>query len=351
MNTGPLLLALSLFLAGCASAPVPDTAGLDAEVEKLLEAHRVPGASIALIRAGRVVHRRGYGLRHAAEDAPVGPETVFEACSMSKPVFAYLVMQLVDQGRIDLDKPLDSYLPAPYLPDQPAAGRITARMVLAHTTGLPNWRKGGWRRGKAPRLRFEPGEKFGYSGEGFLYLQRAVAAISGRGLAEHISAEVLMPFGMRRSGYVWSAALADDAARGHDKQGVPKTYRHYRRANAAYTLYTTPGDYARFLLEMSTPPRRSAAHISAASYRDMFRLQPVPDRGADPRKHRGLGWIVGVGPGGRFIEHSGANGSGFRCYARFDRERQDGFVFMTNGVNGRAVWEAVRAFIDAEGWW
>ena len=93
---------------------------------------------------------------------------------MSKPLFTYAALQLVESGKLDLDTPLDHYLPSPYLPDDPRTGEITPRMVMAHTTGLPNWRKGGWRAGGPLPLRFPPGTRFSYSGEGYLYLQRAV---------------------------------------------------------------------------------------------------------------------------------------------------------------------------------
>lgn len=92
----------------------------------------------------------------------VSADTVFEAASLSKPVFAFGVLLLAQEGIIDLDRPLASYLPAPYLPAEPGAAVITARMVLEHTTGLPNWRP----KGEPLALLRQPGTRFGYSGEG-----------------------------------------------------------------------------------------------------------------------------------------------------------------------------------------
>src|SRR6185295_2724162 len=99
---------------------------------------------------------------------PVDPRTIFEAASISKPIVALGALDLVRRGALSLDTPLDAYLPEPYLPVDRRASTITARMVLGHTTGFPNWRP----RGEPLALLRDPGTRFGYSGEGYVYLQR-----------------------------------------------------------------------------------------------------------------------------------------------------------------------------------
>ena len=129
----------------------------------------VPGVSIALIQHGKTIWVHGFGVKEAGTSQPVTGETVFEAASLSKPVFAYGVLKLVDQGKLRLDVPLTIYLPKPYIPGDQRLAKITARIVLSHRTGFPNWRDGD-----SLPLYFTPGERFSYSGEGYIYLQRVV---------------------------------------------------------------------------------------------------------------------------------------------------------------------------------
>jgi CubicO group peptidase (beta-lactamase class C family) len=112
---------------------------LENEVPGLMKQGGVPGMSIALIRDGKTIWLHGFGVKDKRTQEPVRTDTVFEAASLSKPVFTYGVLKLVDQGKLDLDIPLSSYLPKPYVPDE-RVGKITARLVLSHRTGFPNWR-------------------------------------------------------------------------------------------------------------------------------------------------------------------------------------------------------------------
>lgn len=144
----------------------------------------------------------GFGVKNAKIGLPVTAETVFEAASLSKPVFAYGVLKLIDQGKLGLDVPLTTYLPKPYIDGDERLNKITARIVLSHRTGFPNWR------GK-PSLKicFTPGERFSYSGEGYIYLQRVVEHITGKPLNEYITEAVFTPLGMANSSYVWRQIL------------------------------------------------------------------------------------------------------------------------------------------------
>src|SRR5215475_4594580 len=142
---------------------------LESDVPVLMKAADVPGLSIALVRNGNVAWVRAFGVKDSKSKAPVTDETVFEAASLSKPVFAYAVLKLVDAGQIDLDKPLNQYLPGDYdVGQDPRLSQVTARRVLSHTTGFPNWRSG------ALKIHFTPGERFSYSGEGFVYLSKVI---------------------------------------------------------------------------------------------------------------------------------------------------------------------------------
>jgi CubicO group peptidase (beta-lactamase class C family) len=260
----PLLLLLSFLIFACADrepaeAPAaPDeraallerVSNLEAEMPVLLAEAEVPGLSVAVILDGETVRAEGFGVRRAdaAEAGEVGPDTVFGAASLTKPVFAYAVMKLVDEGLIDLDRPLVEYLDYEDLAHDERARAITTRMVLSHTTGLPNWRPRHWTDDPGPlATEFEPGERWQYSGEGMVYLQRVVEELTGRPLDEILTERVFEPLGMTRSGLLWQEEWEADYALPHRSDSTPREDRRPQTALAAGTLQTTAVDYARFL--------------------------------------------------------------------------------------------------------
>ena len=116
---------------------------LQADIPKLMQQADVPGFAIALIQDGRPLRIYNFGFKNAETKQPVTDDTIFEAASLSKPVFAYAVLKLVDQGKLGLDVPLTTYLPKPYIEGDPRLEKITARIVLSHRTGFRNWRGDG----------------------------------------------------------------------------------------------------------------------------------------------------------------------------------------------------------------
>ncbi|HJY42540.1 MAG TPA: serine hydrolase domain-containing protein, partial [Steroidobacteraceae bacterium] len=117
----------------------PDTASLEREIPRLLRVSGIPGLSMAVVQNGRVVWAGAFGTLNDSAQTPLNPGTIFEAASLSKPVFAYLVLRLADRGEFDLDRPLYEMLEYPRLAHDERYKRITARIVLSHGTGLPNW--------------------------------------------------------------------------------------------------------------------------------------------------------------------------------------------------------------------
>ena len=148
---------------------------LEKQVPNLMEEAMVPGLSIAIVQDAKLRWGRGFGVKDSESKKPVDNETVFEAASMSKPVFAYAVMKSCEKGVMDLDTPLTKYTSERFLEGDPRLERITARHVLSHTSGFQNWRS----EEKPLKIHFAPGEKFLYSGEGYSYLQSVVAHVTG----------------------------------------------------------------------------------------------------------------------------------------------------------------------------
>ena len=188
------------------SAPVAD-------VRQLIRDAQVPGLSMAVIRNGGIETLTAAGVRNVHDGVPIDQQTIFDAASLSKPIFAYAVLQLIDAGALTLDTPLARHVPN-YVADDPRAGTITVRHVLSHSSGLPNWRTVDL----PLKTYFQPGERFSYSGEGFVWLQRVVEAITGDPIDVLLHRLVFEPLEMRRSSFVWQSAFDADP---HDAALVP----------------------------------------------------------------------------------------------------------------------------------
>ncbi len=323
-------------------------------VPLLMEEHRVPGVSIALVRGRKVAWTRAWGVADAKTRTPVSPSTLFEVASMTKPAFAYVALMLAAEGKLDLDRPLAEVVDLPTVPGQPELRRITPRMVLSHTSGLPNWRPGGEERDGPLAVLVEPGTRFGYSGEAFFLLQRAVEKLVGAPLETHAKAAFFEPLGMESASFVWSPGLDDSLATGHGEDGAPKPRARYRHANAAYTLVATAPDYARFLTALLDPEAFGPRALPGAAVDGMLRhavradaRDPIerPGRARGGAVFWGLGWGINETPGGDVVYHSGANQTGFRCYSQLSVPRGTGIVILTNGLGGGALWTRLVAAI------
>lgn len=328
--------AVSLVLSGCASpgeGPVL-AQGLPEALPALAKQHRVCGVAVAVIRNRRV------DSVHAAAGCPAAPlpdpASVFQAASLGKPVFAYAVLKLAGEGRLDLDAPVMDHLPNGYrhrfhpLQAEPAEQvtdprlrAVTPRMVLNHTTGLPNWASGP--------LRFDaaPGTKWEYSGEGYVLLQRAVEAITGQPLDRFMAPYLFGPLAMDHSDYVLDGRLAPWLLGGTKANGAPRATLALNEPFAAFSLHTSAADYGRFL----------AALLNDADAMRQVTASPVtvdPDLGLA----WGLGWGIERGRDDATIWQWG-NNPGYRAFAIASLRTGDGLVMLTNGENGLELAEPV----------
>jgi len=319
----------------------PSVAKLQADVPALMKQADVPGVSMAIVRNGKIAWHGNFGVKNAKTGEPVDDNTVFEAASLSKPVFAYAVLKLVEQGKMGLDVPLTTYLAKPYIADD-RLKEITARFVLSHRTGFPNWRG----EGNPLTIHFTPGERFSYSGEGFVYLQRAVEQIAGQPLDEVMKTLVFTPLGMASSSYVWRPDFDQSTATGHDSDRTPQNLWKPTEAGAASTLNTTARDYALFV---------AAVANGVGLKRSTFREMETPEVAVNPECTNctekapkelsktifwGLGWGIEKTGHVSSLWHWGDNGS-FKCFVVANPARRSGAVLFTNSENGLAIAPAV----------
>ena len=317
---------------------------LDKSLPDLMAKGAVPGLSIALIRDRTTYWVHSFGVRDAKSGQPVTEETIFEAASLSKPVFAYGVLKLVDQGKLDLDTPLTRYLSPPYIEGDDRLENITARYVLSHRTGFPNWRGDG----NALTIRFTPGERFSYSGEGFVYLQRVVEKVTGRALNDYMAEAVFVPLRMKSSSYVWRDDYDRRTATGHDGDGQTREKSKPKEANAAASLHTTAADYALFVEAVM-----KGTGLKPKTVREMETPQIAVDPECTNCTDRapkelsrnvfwGLGWGIQETEPGESLWHWGDNGA-FKCFVVFYPKRKIGMVLFTNSENGLSIAQAVEA--------
>lgn len=343
------VLGLSLLpVVGCAtqkqeSLPTTETsllgalrADLENQVPRWMTEHKVPRVSIAVVENAKIAWRRAFGVKDVTSRVPVDTDTMFEAASMSKPVFAYVVMKLCETGVMDLDTPLTKYTSERFLEGDPRLDLITARQVLSHTAGFQNWRSD-----KEPlRIHFAPGEKYMYSGEGYNYLQIVVTRLLGQEFETYMKTRLLAPLAMTASGYAWTDAVGRRMARPHDSNGNPIANKKsdsagVARYGSAGALLTTPTDYAKFLIEVINPKPSDAVRLTAQSVAEMLRPHVKLEGGQYPASWA-LGWQIFHNANRDFIYHGGDN-DGFHCGACASVAGQSGFVVMTNGEKGTLI--------------
>lgn len=331
-----------------------------------MDQNKVPGLGIALIRDATVAWTRGFGVKDRASGAMVDQNTVFEAASMSKPVFAYVVMKACEKGVLNLDTPLVHYTRWRFLEGDPRLDLITARHVLSHTAGFHGTRS----RENPLTIQFNPGEKWMYSGEGYFYLQSVMTDLTGHVNARECSrfeaglkvcatdfdsymkTNLLGPFGMTHSGYLWTERLARNVARPHGVHGDPLPYHKptaaaVARYGAMGGLLTTATDYAKFLIEIIDPKPEDAFRLSRVSLTEMLRPQVKVADGKGYSIWWALGWRVAHTADHDLVGHGGDQ-TGFHSISEICLAAKSGYVILTNSDNGGRLIKDLAP--DISGW-
>lgn len=308
-------------------------ARLNTHIEQLMDSLQMPGLSIAIINNATVAYHKTFGVANIETNEKITKNSIFEGASLSKPIFAYFVLKMVYKGIIDLDEPLHTYLEHPGIATNSIekSKLITARMILSHSSGFPNFS-----RGKKVELPFTPGKGFLYSGEGYQYLAAIIGKLHNVGwkakFNEIFQKEVTQPLNMTHTSFLWNEHLQNHKVFGHLK-GKPTKSDHGswsgKTFNAFSSIHSEASEYAKFIIAML-----KQKGLSKASFKEMLQTQNTFSEDNELRKETGqTGWGLGFAqkptPNGLMHLHTG-NNHDFQAYTMFVPAQQYGLVVFTN---------------------
>lgn len=320
---------------------------LTSDVERIIGDAGIAGLSIVVINDNRIVYQNIFGVRDKQTNAKNDRETVFYAASLTKPLFAYAFLQLVEKKVFDLDKPVYTYLKKPigeYEKWKALAGdrdfeKITARMLLSHSAGLPILRQ---LYDNKLSIIAQPKTRFYYSNEGINLLGFVVEEHTGRKLESLIEEAVFEPLKMRRSGMVWRESFEGNYAVGHDRDGKTLGAQKRTSARAAGSMVTTASDYAQFVLAVM-----KKQGLSKKTFQEIIapQIEVQSERGFGPLRERfknkykninlawGLGWgLFETSDGGKAYFHGGHD-DGWQNYCVVYPEKKTAVILMSNSDN------------------
>jgi CubicO group peptidase (beta-lactamase class C family) len=336
---------------------------IDQTVKELMQEHHIQGLSLAILNKNKTAFINSYGFRNQPKNQLLDTASIVYGASLSKAVFGYLCMKLVDEKVLDLDKPLFQYLKKDiseydYFADLKTDDRwkmITARMCLSHTTGLPNVR---WFNPNSSepdtlgimKIYFKPGSKYAYSGEGFKLLQLVVEEITNQPIDRLATERIFGPMGMNRTGYVWHDSFGDEnVAVGHLNNGLIDQKKKRTEAVAGGSLVTTIADYTRFVEQVM-----QEKGLSKKSFQEMLAPQiAIHSKTQFPpityetttendgiQLSYGLGWgVFNCSYGKAFFKEG--NGGSWRNYNITFLDKDISIIILVNSENGELTFQAL----------
>jgi CubicO group peptidase (beta-lactamase class C family) len=332
-------------------------AQIDTAVTRSMLAAHVTGVGIAIWNDGKIIYLKTYGFGDTEKHLPLTPDSVMTAASLTKPAFATMVMQLVHEHVIELDKPVYEYLPQPLteyaaykdLADDPRYKQITMRMLLDHTSGFPNWRR--FTDDKKLRLYFPPGSRFAYSGEGIALAQMVVETVTKKSVTALMKEHVFQPLGMTRTSMVWEPRFEDDYSNGYDEQGKSLGPERRQKGDAAGSMQTTLRDYSRFVQSVlnDTMLDQHDRELMLSPQIEITSKHEFPSLSTETTTENraihlsyGLGWGLFWTPYGKaFFKEGHDDAGGWRHYVVCFDKPKAALLIMTNSANGEDIYDGL----------
>lgn len=312
-------------------------ATLDSKLPVWLAEHDVPSAAIAFIQNGQIAFTVVHGEQSPGVSA--NEQTLYNVASMTKPIVAETVLSLAASGRLSLDDRMADWWTDPDLAEDPRRNLLTPQLALSHRTGFPNWR---YQTDDKLVFRSDPGERFGYSGEGFQYLARYAEERVGMPLEQLAEQEVFGPAGMKSTAFTRRDWFEGRVAVPQGPDGSRREPSIRDEWNAADDLYSTASDYGRFLIWAFASERLPSALAEERATITEDQAAKLCASGRLPKDKCpaglgfGLGWTIFDTGTDRILMHGGGDW-GVNTIAFYIPERQEGAVILTNGANGQKV--------------
>lgn len=314
-----------------------------------MKEYDIPGVSLAIINDGEIVHHQTFGYANLEQKLNVTEETIFEGASISKSVFAFFVMKYVEEDKLNLDKPLFEYLEYPDIMHDNRYKNITARMVLSHRSGLPNWREN--EKDKKLAIKFDPGTAFEYSGEGYQYLAMVLKQIEGGdwdNLEMAFQNKVAKPLKMKNTTFIPSKYIEQKKAEPYDKnnQWIDLKNNYWYKKDkgvfvASSSIHTEPIDFSKWMIAVM-----DKEHLSESSYNELFKHHSKLNTSESGiTYYYSLGFITGDNEYQNTYFHSGSN-DGFTCWYILDTDKDWGFTIFTNSVFGEELGENLFGYLS-----
>jgi CubicO group peptidase (beta-lactamase class C family) len=360
-NSAPLFAAeASLVQVGRHTIPVTE---LDSKVSQLMNAAHVTGLGLAVLHEGKIVYLKAHGVRDRKDGARLTEHSSMCGASLAKAIFAAVVMQLVEEGVLDLDQPVERALGQSLgeFPDyrdlrgDERTQRFTLRMLLDHTSGLPNWRT--FMPEKKLAIHFEPGSRYSYSGEGIAIAQLVVEKVTGKDTTTLMQERIFGPFAMPRTSMVWRPAFESDLAVGHDEQEKPLGHRKRTKAGAAGSMDTCLEDYTKFieaLLQDRVMKKESLAEMTRPQV-EIFSKAQFPTLSTETTDENravglayGLGWGVlqRTSHGPAFFKEG--HDDGWEHYSICYPASKSAVIIMTNSSNGESIFKQLLEIVTGD---
>lgn len=309
---------------------------LNQEIVKMMDDIGIPGLTFAVIDNNRIVFNEVYGYKNLSKKKKVNNNTIFEACSLSKSFLVFVAHQLVDQGKLDLDRPLYQYLKNKRLEYDPRYKLITARMVLSHCSGIENW--GYHNNSNILEILSNPGEKYVYSGEGYNYLAKVIETILNQSFEEYINERIINPMKLRRTYLKYKPKSLNpfhkgspvNYALGYSSFNDELNKWKNRNPVPSSAINLIAKDYAKLIVS-----------IFNGKYLSIRRTEEILDpviiaNENDSSEFRGVGFALHYCDNDTLISQGGSN-SGFKARLLYSATSNCGFVFFTNNERGWAV--------------
>tara|TARA_R110000868_G_scaffold410693_5_gene699831 strand:- start:7354 stop:8445 length:1092 start_codon:yes stop_codon:yes gene_type:complete len=319
---------------------------LERFLKNKLSSMDISGLSIAVINNSKVVYHNTFGYANKEEKLPVTEKTIFEAASLSKSVFSFFVMQFVEEGKLNLDTPLYKYLEYPDIAYDERYKQITARMVLSHQSGFPNWRE--IEADGQLKIYFDPGTEYLYSGEGYQYLAMVLRHIENtdwKGLDSIFQEKVAKPLGMSHSVFIQTPYTRANKAEPYDNDGNLIDWRNsywYQKDNnrfvAPASLHSEPLDFTKWMIAVMNEEL-----LSESSYDELLKSHST----VQENQYYTLGFMTLDEPYNNLYLHGGDN-EGFTCGFVLDTEKDWGFVLFTNSEMGQTLTNELFEYLDSD---